>query len=395
MIEAAVMAGLLSSGADVARAGVVPSPAVGFLTKRLSAGGGVVISASHNPPEDNGIKIFGPDGSKLTENEEDEIEALVDASLDMPVGRAVGRSSTIPDAKELFVDHVVAALGGRRLEGLRVIADCAHGAAYEVAPSALQRAGAEVIAINAEPDGTNINVGCGSTSTEKAAKAVLEYSANAGLAFDGDADRVVALDELGNVVDGDAMIAALALDMKQQGALSGDRVVITVMANLGLRTALTSAGIELIETPVGDRYVAEAMKSNGAALGGEQSGHLIFSRHSMTGDGLLTGLLLLGLMTSSGKKLSELSSVIERYPQLLINVRVVDTERLEHTERIWEQVRQVEEALGSNGRVLVRASGTEPLVRVMVEASDEATAAQAARSIVEIVEEEMGGGLAG
>lgn len=395
LIESAVMAGLFSSGVDVARAGVVPSPAVAFLTKRLSAGGGVVISASHNPPEDNGIKIFGSDGSKLTETEEDQIEALVDASLDLPVGRAVGRASTIPDAKESFIEHVVGALGGRRLEGLRVVADCANGAAFEVAPIALQKAGADVIAINAEPDGTNINVGCGSTSTDKAARAVLEYSADAGLAFDGDADRVVALDEHGNVVDGDAIIAALALDMKEQGTLIGDRVVITVMANLGFRTALSAAGIELIETPVGDRYVAEAMKANGAALGGEQSGHLIFSEHSMTGDGLLTGLLLLGLMSSSGKKLSELSSVIERYPQILVNVKVLDTEKLKHTERIWQKVRAAEAALGSNGRVLVRASGTEPLVRVMVEASDAATATETAGSIVEVVEEEMGGGVTG
>lgn len=393
LIESAVIAGLLSSGADVARAGVVPSPAVAFLTQEISAGGGMVISASHNPPEDNGIKIFGPDGSKLTEEEEDQIEALVDASLDLPVGTEVGRMRIIPNAKESFVNHLVGALGGRRLEGLRIVADCANGAAYEVGPMALERAGAEVIAINAEPDGSNINVGCGSTSTEKAAKAVLEFSADAGLAFDGDADRVVALDEEGNVVDGDAMIAALALDMKQQNTLAGNQVVITVMANLGLRNALGSAGIQLIETAVGDRYVAEAMKANGSALGGEQSGHVIFREHSSTGDGVLTGLLLLGLMTSSGRHLSELSSVIERYPQVLINVKVPDTGRLERADRVWRKVQEVEEALGTRGRVLVRASGTEPLVRVMVEASDEATASQAAESIVEVVREDMGGGV--
>jgi phosphoglucosamine mutase len=392
LLQSAVVAGLLSSGADVVATGILPSPAVAFLTIQEHADAGAVISASHNPPEDNGIKFFGPDGFKLTEQDEGEIEKLVDAAIDVTTGERVGTIDSIKNAADRYVAHALDSLEGRRLDGLKVVADCANGAAYEVAPRALRDAGAEVVVLNANPDGMNINVRCGSTSPEMAAKAVIEHGADAGLAFDGDADRVLAVDDQGNVVDGDAMLAALAIDLKDQGHLETNRIVVTVMANLGLRRALAAAGIEMLETPVGDRFVAEAMRREEIVLGGEQSGHLIFSSHATTGDGLVTGLKLLGLVSSSGKRLSELASIIQRYPQVLINVRVPDTRRLDRVERIWDEVQRVSEELGVEGRVLVRPSGTEPLIRVMVEASEQAIAEDSARRIAEVVEQEMGGG---
>jgi phosphoglucosamine mutase len=394
-LEAAVTAGLLSSGARVVSAGVLPSPGVAFLTIDEKADAGAVISASHNPPEDNGIKFFGSNGFKITEADEDQIESLVDAAIDVPMGGGVGRRDVIEDGADRYVTHVLKALNGRRLDGLTVVLDCANGAASEVAPRALSEAGAEVHAIHADPDGSNINVRCGSTSPERVAKMVVEHGADAGLAFDGDADRVIAIDDQGNLVDGDAMLAALAIDLKGQGRLTSDRVVITVMANLGLRRALAAAHIETIETPVGDRFVAEAMREGRVVVGGEQSGHLIFLEHSTTGDGLLTGLKLLGLMSSTGKRLSELASVVQKYPQVLINVKVPDPRSLERARKVWNEVKRVERDLGAEGRVLVRPSGTEPLIRVMVEASEQAIADDSARAIVHVVEDELGGGAKG
>jgi phosphoglucosamine mutase len=391
LLEAALSAGLLSGGADVIRCGVLPTPAAAFLVTDLGAQAAAVISASHNPAADNGIKFFGADGFKLSDAEEDRIERLLRGSRPGLTGDAVGRSSVLDDAEERYVTSVARALDGRSLEGLRVVLDCAHGAAFRTSPMALKRAGAEVIAINVDPDGMNINVGCGSTVPELLTKSTVEHRADVGLAHDGDADRLIAVDEAGNVVDGDAILAILALELEEQGRLAGGLVVTTVMANLGFKTAMAASGIEVIETPVGDRYVIEAMRAHGAVIGGEQSGHLIFGEYSTTGDGIVTGLRLLGRMVSSGKALSELARVVERFPQVLIGVATPDRERLSEATSVWRSVEEVRRRLGERGRVLVRPSGTEPLVRVMVEAAEEATARSAAEEIAEAVKEALGG----
>ncbi|MGH2768336.1 MAG: phosphoglucosamine mutase, partial [Actinomycetota bacterium] len=390
LLESALAAGLLSAGSDVFTCGVLPTPAAAFLVADVGAVAGAVISASHNPAEDNGIKFFGPDGFKLTDAQEEQIEKLLDEPPEVLWGGEVGRIAGLPDAEDRYVEHALRALEGRRLDGMRVVVDCAHGAAFRTSPRALEEAGAEVIVLNAEPNGANINVRCGSTSPRAAAEAVLAHGADAGLAHDGDADRVIAVDERGQVVDGDAMIAALALELKEQGRLCGDLVVSTVMANLGLRLALVEAGIRLIESPVGDRFVIEAMRAHGAVLGGEQSGHLIFADLGTTGDGLVTGLRLLGRMASTGRRLSELVGIVERFPQVLINVAVGERDRLGEAERVWQAVEEAGIRLGEGGRVLVRPSGTEPLVRVMVEASDEITANSVAEEIASVVEKELG-----
>jgi phosphoglucosamine mutase len=391
LLESALIAGLLSAGVDVLKAGILPTPAIAFLVTDLRADAGAVISASHNPAEDNGIKFFGGDGFKISEAQEEEIEALLDGPSELPSGGDIGRIHKIANAEDRYLAHALRALEGRRLEAMKVVIDCAHGAAYRTSPRALAEAGAEVMVLNAKPDGLNINVGCGSTAPEMLSKAVVEHDAHAGLAHDGDADRVIAVDERGEVVDGDGMIAALALELKEQDRLAGDIVVVTVMANLGLRHALAEAGVKMAEVPVGDRFVFEAMLNHGAVIGGEQSGHIVFSEYANTGDGLITGLRLLGLMASSGKPLSELVKVA-RYPQVLLSVRVPDATRLSEAEALWELVSDVEDRLGKGGRVLVRASGTEPMVRVMVEASDDAIALEAATEIADAVRQELGGG---
>jgi phosphoglucosamine mutase len=391
LLESALIAGLLSAGVDVLKVGILPTPAIAFLVTDLRADAGAVISASHNPAEDNGIKFFGGDGFKISEAQEEEIEALLDGPSELPSGGDIGRIQKIANAEDRYLAHALRALEGRRLEAMKVVIDCAHGAAYRTSPRALAEAGAEVMVLNAKPDGLNINVGCGSTAPEMLSKAVVEHDAHAGLAHDGDADRVIAVDERGEVVDGDGMIAALALELKEQDRLAGDIVVVTVMANLGLRQALAEAGVKMAEVPVGDRYVFEAMLNHGAVIGGEQSGHIVFSEYANTGDGLITGLRLLGLMASSGKPLSELVKVA-RYPQVLLSVRVPDVTRLSEAQALWELVSDVEDRLGKGGRVLVRASGTEPMVRVMVEASDDAIALEAATEIADAVRQELGGG---
>lgn len=385
LLESALVAGLLSSGADVLRCGILPTPAVAFLVTHLGAEAGAVISASHNPVEDNGIKFFGPDGFKLSDAHEEKIEALVDAAPER--GAIVGRAASVEEAEAAYVGHALRALEGRRLDGLKVVVDCAFGAAFRTSPRALAEAGAEVIALNAEPDGTRINVECGSTAPEVAAKAVVEHRADLGLAHDGDADRVIAVDETGGVVDGDPIIAALAVEVKEQGRLQGNLVVATVMANLGFRRALAAAGIDVVETTVGDRYVIEEMLRRGAVMGGEQSGHVIFLDFATTGDGLITGLRLAARMVSTGKRLSELARVVERFPQVLLNVPVSDRSRLDGADRVWASVEAAQSRLGEEGRVLVRASGTEPIVRVMVEAADEATAQQVANEIAAVIKE--------
>ncbi|MGI8425392.1 MAG: phosphoglucosamine mutase [Actinomycetota bacterium] len=389
MLASALAAGLLSAGADVIRGRVLPTPAVAFLVTELSASAGAVISASHNPSEDNGIKFFGSDGFKLSDTQEQQIENQLDSNFSRPTGAGIGRLEFVPDANDRYVDHALKALEGRSLAGLKIVMDCAHGAAYKTSPQALSQTGAEVIVIGDKPDGLNINEGGGSLQPETVAEQVLASGANLGLAHDGDADRVIAVDEKGQVVDGDAMLAALALELSGEGKLFGNQVVTTVMANLGFRKAMEGAGISVIETAVGDRFVLEAMCQNGAVLGGEQSGHLIFLNWSTTGDGLVTGLRLAGLMASTGKPLSEIAAQCPRFPQVLSNIKVTGKERLANCDPIWKAVEQEQIKLGSTGRVLVRPSGTEQLVRVMVEAPDDSTASAVANHISQVVREEL------
>lgn len=391
LLEAALSAGLMSAGAEPWGCGVLPTPAAAFLVGRLGAQAAAVISASHNPPEDNGIKFFGPDGFKLGDEEEEHIEKLLDVAADDTTTK-VGRAREIADAEALYVTGALRALGDRRLHGMKVVVDCAHGASYRTTPQALERAGAQVVVLNAAPTGWNINLESGSTLPEKLAEAVVAHRADAGLAHDGDADRVIAVDERGSIVDGDAIIAALALELKERDRLPRNLVVCTVMANLGFRVAMDAARIELVEVAVGDRYVVEAMRQHGAGLGGEQSGHVILTEYTTTGDGLVTGLRLLGRMAESGRRLSELASVVERFPQVLINVSVKNREGLSEADAIWEAVDEAENKLGDMGRVLVRPSGTEPLVRVMVEAGEEPLARSTAEEIADVVRTVLGGG---
>ena len=386
-LEDALVRGIRAGGGGVVLAGVQPTPAVSFLTADLGAAAGAVISASHNPPEYNGIKFFGPRGEKLPDALEERIEALVETP---PTGETPpGPIRALGEEGERYLDHLVAAAQAR-LDGMRVVVDCANGAAHRAAPEVLRRLGARVEAIFDHPDGANINVGCGALHPEVVAAAVVERGADAGVSLDGDADRALFADAQGRVIDGDQVLAACALDLQARGQLPGDVVVATVMANLGFRRAMAEAGIRVVETPVGDRHVQEAMRATGAALGGEQSGHLIFARHAATGDGLLTAVRFLSLAAVRRVPLATLAGVFRRFPQLLENVPVRDPAALERCRPVWEAVRAAQEALGSEGRVLVRASGTEPLVRVMVEAGSEEEAARHARAIAEVVRRELG-----
>ena len=382
MLQAALAAGIMSAGAEVVDIGVVPTPAVAFWVTTLGASAGAVVSASHNPFSDNGIKFFGGDGFKLTDEQEERIEGLVDSAHS---GGPAGGTGELSDSEDLYVKHTLESLEGRSLEGLRLVLDCSNGAAFRTSPEAFTRAGAELTVINADPDGVNINAGCGSQHLGGLVDRVRVAGAHLGLAHDGDADRVIAVDEEGKVVDGDCLIAALAIELQQAGRLAGNRVVSTVMANLGFRRALAAAGIELAETPVGDRYVLEEMRRCGASIGGEQSGHVIFSRFSTTGDGLITGLRLAALMVSSGRKLSELAAVVEKFPQVLVNVPVTDARRTGSSPVLAEAVEQAQSRMGDRGRVLVRPSGTESLVRVMVEAPDIETADSVAASLAAVI----------
>lgn len=387
-LERALAEGILAAGADVILAGVVPTPAVAFLTVDLRAGAGVVISASHNPPQDNGIKFFGPFGYKLSDELEEEIEAEMARGGPAASERA-GRVREAPDAIERYVRHLVDAAEAR-LDGMRIVVDCANGAASAVAPEVLRRLGAEVYPIFDQPDGTNINVGCGALHPEVVAGAVLAVGADAGVAHDGDADRALFADARGQVVDGDQVLTACALAMREAGTLAGNVVVTTVMANLGLRKAMEAAGIRAIEARVGDRYVLEEMISHGARLGGEQSGHVIFADHATTGDGILTAVRFLSLAASTGRSVADLAAAMPRFPQVLENVRVAHKERLQEAAEVWEAVAEAERALDGGGRVLVRASGTEPLVRVMVEAETEERARRLAEGIAEVVARALG-----
>jgi len=394
LLEAALVAGLCSEGADVERVGVLPTPGVAYLAQLFDAPA-AVISASHNPYPDNGVKLFARGGRKIADAPEQRIEMelrrLVDAGAgDGPDGPGVGVARDRLGAAADYIAHLSATLGGRRLEGQSVIVDCGNGAAFEVAPWALRVQGAWVRVLHDQPDGTNINAGCGSTDPRELQQAVLAAGANAGLAFDGDADRVIAVDERGNLVDGDQMLAIIALDLHERGELRGDAVVATVMSNLGFRRALVEHGIEVVETPVGDRNVLTALEERGLSLGGEQSGHLIVTDLATTGDGTLTGMLLLDVMARRGRPLSELAAVVEPFPQVLRSVRVADRAGIDRDGTLKAELASVEEELGVDGRVLVRPSGTEPVVRVMVEAPTTDQAETAATRLVAAVERACG-----
>ena len=387
-LAAAVAAGLASSGVDVFDAGVLPTPATAFLTADLDADFGVMISASHNSAPDNGIKFFARGGHKLPDAVEDRIEAAMSAQKLAPLGGGVGHVQRFADAEDRYMVHLLSSMPNR-LDGLTVVLDCAHGAASAVSPEAFVDAGAKVIVIGNDPDGLNINEGYGSTHLSALQAAVLQHGADAGIAHDGDADRCLAVDHTGATIDGDQIMAVLALSAKSRGQLARNTLVATVMSNLGLKLAMKAADINLIETKVGDRYVLEAIREGGYTLGGEQSGHVIFSRYATTGDGILTGMQLLAEVARTGKTLRELTQVMTVYPQVLVNVSGVDRKRVDSDEELQQVVREAEAELADTGRVLLRASGTEPLVRVMVEAADEGTAQSWADRIARVVERRL------
>ena len=383
MLEAALVAGVASAGGDLIPLGVLPTPGVAYLTTHLGADSGVMISASHNPVEDNGIKCFGADGFKLTDAEEERVEELMQRTdQDRPVGLHIGRLRPRPDALGAYVDHLASSCAAD-LDGLRVVVDCANGAAATVAPQALRRLGCDVVAINTRLDGDRINDGCGSTHPEVVAAAVREHKAELGFAHDGDADRLIAADADGRVVDGDQILAVLAARLHAEGRL--DTVVTTVMTNLGFKQAMAGRGIGVVETKVGDRYVLEAMRAGGHILGGEQSGHVILAEHATTGDGVLTAVQLLCALRAGDATLAEQAAIMRRLPQVLVNVRGVDRDRLDAAAELWEAVKREEAELGDAGRVLVRASGTEPMVRVMVEADTEERAGAVAGRLADVV----------
>lgn len=385
MLQAALSAGICSAGADVVRLGILPTPAVAFLTAGLGADAGAVISASHNPPEDNGIKFFSRDGMKLSDALEERIEGLM-ANDDgrRPRGDEVGRVKDEPEAAERYIQHVIDAAQAP-LNGMRIVVDCANGAAFKLGPETLRRLGAEVFPLNDRGDGARINVGSGATHPRVMAEAVRELEAEAGVAFDGDADRALFADAEGDVIDGDEVLAACSLALHAEHRLPNDTVVVTVMANLGLRRAMEAAGITVLETQVGDRYVLEEMLRSGAALGGEQSGHVIFLDQATTGDGLLTAVRFLSLARSRDASLRELTSAMVRYPQVLENVRATDAPAVAASPGVVDAARIAEDSLGDRGRVLVRASGTEPVVRIMVEAETEEDARRHAEAVAKAV----------
>ncbi|AJY75317.1 phosphoglucosamine mutase [Paenibacillus beijingensis] len=394
MLEAALIAGLLSIGASVVRLGIVSTPAVAYLTRELKADAGVMISASHNPVEDNGIKFFGGDGFKLSDETELEIERLMDAEHDelpRPEGGEIGTVSTDEAAKRRYLDHLKTTVD-TRFDGLRIVLDCANGSAYELAPQIFRELGAEIVTVGASPDGRNINDGVGSTHPEYLREQVLAHNANLGLSFDGDADRLIAIDEQGNEVDGDYILCICGEAMKRAGKLNGDTIVTTVMANIGFFKAAARLGLKTAKTAVGDRYVMEEMRRGGFNLGGEQSGHVIFLDHNTTGDGILTALQLVNTMVHSGKKLGELTRIMRKYPQVLVNVRVADKTMYNDNPAIAAAITEVEKELGDNGRVLVRPSGTESLIRVMAEGPDKGQIETFVDQIVNVVKVELGAG---
>jgi phosphoglucosamine mutase len=390
-LEAAVVAGLASAGVDVTLVGVLPTPGVAYLTEALDADLGVMLSASHNPMPDNGIKFFSRGGLKLDDVIEDAIERRMREPWDRPIGAAVGRVRHESSATLRYSDYLLSTTS-QRLDGLKVVVDCANGAASGISPEVLRQAGAEVVAIHSSPDGLNINDGCGSTHMEDLIHAVREHRADAGIAHDGDADRCLAVDAAGHIVDGDHILAILASSMSRAGTLNRNTVVSTIMANLGFKLAMIKAGITVVETGVGDRYVLEAMRAEGYVLGGEQSGHVVMSDFATTGDGTLTALHLLAEIARSGRPLADLAEEVTKLPQVLINVKGVDRNALGSCQAIADAVLVAEAELGDTGRILLRPSGTEPVIRVMVEAPTQDEAARVARGLAEVVLQELAAG---
>ena len=383
-LSAAVLAGLASAGVDVYDAGVLPTPAVAYLTADTHADFGVMLSASHNSMPDNGIKFFAEGGHKLADDVEDEIAARMDQEWTRPTCANVGRIHQMRDGHTRYIAHLLTVLPNR-LDGLSIVIDAAHGAASLVSPEVFRLAGATVYEIGADPDGLNINDGYGSTHLDHLKEAVLSRGADLGIAHDGDADRCLAVDATGTEVDGDQIMAILAVAMKSRGSLVNDTLVATVMSNLGLLQAMDREGVKVVQTGVGDRYVLEEMRRSDLSLGGEQSGHVIFLDHGTTGDGVLTGLMLAARVAETGSPLAELASVMTRLPQVLVNVKGVDKSRVESDADLQNAVRAEEAALGGSGRVLLRKSGTEPVVRVMVEAEEQQQAQAVAERLVEVV----------
>lgn len=388
-LEAAVVAGLSSAGVDVYRVGVLPTPAIAYLVAQSGADLGVMLSASHNPMPDNGIKLFARGGGKLDDAIEDQIQARMSEPWERPTGRGVGRVIEDKDAANRYIQYLLSTVD-QKLDGLKVVVDCANGAASFVAPEALRQAGAEVIAIANTPDGWNINDGVGSTHLDFLKAAVKKNGADLGIAHDGDADRCLAVDADGNEVDGDQIIAILATGLNSRGELPKSTVVATVMSNLGFFKAMESAGIKVEVTSVGDRYVLEKMISDDLALGGEQSGHVIYRKFANTGDGILTALMLIQEVKRSGKSLKDAAAIMQKFPQVLINIKDVAKEKLSSSEVIKSAVEKSETDLAGAGRVLLRASGTEALVRVMVEASTDTLASSVAEQLAEVVKRELG-----
>lgn len=387
MFENALTAGLTSAGMNVLLLGPVPTPAVGLLTPSMRADLGIMISASHNPAEDNGIKFFGPDGFKLSDAAEVEIEALLEAGVDPAPAQQIGRAQRIDDGRFRYVERVKSTFPqGMRLDGLKIVVDCAHGAAYRAAPEVLWELGADVVALGTSPDGTNINDGCGSTRPQAAAEAVVAHSADVGICLDGDADRIVLIDETGRVADGDQLMALMAARWAAEGRLRDGTLVATVMSNLGLERFLAARDLRLERTKVGDRYVVEAMRAGGWNLGGEQSGHIVLSDYATTGDGLMAGLQVLAEMVRSGRPASRLARQFEPVPQLLRNVRYATGAAPLDQAGVQDAIRAAEARLDGCGRLLIRRSGTEPLIRVMAEAEDEALMAEVVAEVVEAVE---------
>lgn len=392
MLESAMMAGLLSIGVEVMRLGVISTPGVAYLTKALGAQAGVMISASHNPVEDNGIKFFGPDGFKLLDHQEQEIEALLDAEVDSvprPTGGNIGIVNDYFEGGQKYLGYLKSTVS-QSFEGLHIVLDCAHGAASSLAPQLVGDLGAKITTIGSNPNGLNINEGVGSTHPELLQQTVLEKKADLGLAFDGDADRLIAVDENGEIVDGDQIMYICASAMKEKGRLNKDTVVTTVMSNLGFYKACEEIGLETATTAVGDRYVMEEMRKSGFNLGGEQSGHIIFLDYNTTGDGLLSAIQLANIIQQKGKSLSELKKGLTIYPQKMVNVRVTDKHKVMQNDRVLEKIKEVEAEMNGKGRVLVRPSGTESLVRVMAEAEDPLALEKWVESIADVVREELG-----
>ena len=396
MLEGSLTAGICSMGVDVLLVGPMPTPAIAFLTRSFRADAGVVISASHNLFEDNGIKFFSENGFKLPDEYEGEIEDIIfSGEIDnlRPTGNSLGKAFRIDDAEGRYIEFVKNTIPkGLDFEGIKIAIDCANGAAYKITPTVLQELGANIVTIGNTPNGLNINLECGSLHPEKAQKIVMESGADIGIAHDGDADRVILIDEKGGIVDGDKVMAMCALEMKNNRALNQDTLISTIMSNIGLEIAMREAGIKMVRTPVGDRYVMEEMMRSGCNLGGEQSGHLIFLDYNTTGDGLITALQVLTLIQKSGKPLSELSSCMKTFPQKLVNIRIREKKAIDSIPEISRVIKEAEKRLDGNGRVIIRYSGTEPLLRIMVEADEEDKIDSIVGNISEAVNKYLGAG---